>query len=72
MVDGMTATGSWEERTSPTGYYKGAVYRGALQFLVAPSGGQLTCPGPADMPLSGCQCNHQQTAVRALQRCLLR
>lgn len=42
MVDGMTATGSWEERTSPTGYYKGAVYRGALQFLVAPSGGQLT------------------------------
>ena len=42
MVDGMTATGSWEERTSPTGYYKGAVYRGALQFLIAPSGGQLT------------------------------
>lgn len=42
MVDGMTATGSWEERTSPTGYYKGAVYRGALQFLVSPSGGQLT------------------------------
>jgi hypothetical protein len=42
MVDGMTATGSWEERTSPTGYYKGAIYRGALQFLVAPSGGRLT------------------------------
>ena len=42
MVDGMTATGSWEEPTSPTGYYKGAVYRGALQFLVAPSGGLLT------------------------------
>lgn len=42
MVDGMTATGSWEEQTSQTGYYKGAVYRGALQFLVAPSGGLLT------------------------------
>jgi len=42
MVDGMTANGSWEEETSPTGYYKGAVYRGALQFLVGPSGGLLT------------------------------
>lgn len=41
-LDGMTATGSWEERTSPTGYYKGAAYRGALQLLVSPSGGQLT------------------------------
>lgn len=41
-LDGMTATGSWEERTSPTGYYKGAVYRGAMQLLVNPSGGQIT------------------------------
>lgn len=41
-VDGLTATGSWEERTSPTGYYKGAVYRGAMQLLVAPSGGRMT------------------------------
>jgi hypothetical protein len=41
-VDGMVATGSWEERTSPTGYYKGAVYRGALQLLIDPSGGQMT------------------------------
>jgi hypothetical protein len=30
------------ERTSPTGYYKGAVYRGAIQLLTAPSGRQLT------------------------------
>lgn len=36
-VDGMFATGTWEERTSPTGYYKGAIYRGAIQLLVAPS-----------------------------------
>lgn len=41
-VDGMVATGSWEERTSPTGYYKGAVYRGALQLLIDPSGGQMS------------------------------
>ncbi len=41
-VDGMTATGTWEERTSPTGYYKGAVYRGAMQLLIEPSGGRMT------------------------------
>lgn len=41
-LDGVSATGTWEERTSPTGYYKGAVYRGAMQLLVAPSGRQLT------------------------------
>ena len=41
-LDGMSATGSWEERTSPTGYYKGAVYRGAIQLLITPSGRQLT------------------------------
>lgn len=38
----MTATGTWEQQTSPTGYYKGAVYRGAMQLLVSPSGGQMT------------------------------
>jgi len=36
-LDGMFATGTWEERTSPTGYYKGAIYRGAIQLLVSPS-----------------------------------
>jgi hypothetical protein len=41
-LDGFTATGTWAERTSPTGYYRGATYRGAIQFLVAPSGGQMT------------------------------
>jgi hypothetical protein len=41
-VDGMTATGSWAERTSPTGYYKGAVYRGAMQLLIEPSGARMT------------------------------
>jgi transcriptional regulator with XRE-family HTH domain len=36
-LDGMFATGTWEEKTSPTGYYKGAIYRGAIQLLVSPS-----------------------------------
>jgi hypothetical protein len=41
-LDGMTVTGTWEEQTSHTEYYKGAVYRGALQLLVSPSGGQMS------------------------------
>ncbi len=40
-VDGFTVTGTWVEHTSPTGYYKGAIYRGAIQLLASPSGGQL-------------------------------
>lgn len=35
-VDGSVATGTWSERTSPTGYYKGAVYHGTIQLLVDP------------------------------------
>jgi len=41
-LDGLFATGTWEERTSPTGYYKGAIYRGAIQLLVAPSQTKMT------------------------------
>ena len=41
-LDGLFATGTWQERTSPTGYYKGAIYRGAIQLLVAPSLTQMT------------------------------
>jgi hypothetical protein len=37
-VDGSIATGTWSERTSPTGYYKGAVYHGTLQLLIDPMG----------------------------------
>jgi hypothetical protein len=29
------ATGSWEEHTDPSGYYKGAVYHGAVQLVLA-------------------------------------
>lgn len=41
-VDGIFATGTWEERTSPTGYYKGAIYRGAIKLLVTPSLTKMT------------------------------
>jgi hypothetical protein len=38
----MSLTGTWEEKTSASGYYKGAIYRGALQLLVSPSGSSMT------------------------------
>jgi hypothetical protein len=41
-LDGLSATATWEEHTAPSGYYKGAVYRGTMELLVAPSGRQLT------------------------------
>lgn len=37
-VDGMVASGTWSEKTSPTGHYRGAVYHGTLQLLVNPMG----------------------------------
>lgn len=40
--DGAVVTGSWRERTSPTGYYKGAVYHGTLQMFVDPAGRRMT------------------------------
>ncbi len=33
---GSIATGTWSERTSPTGYYAGATYHGTVQLLVDP------------------------------------
>ena len=33
---GAIATGTWTERTSPVGYYQGAVYHGAIQLAVGP------------------------------------
>lgn len=35
-VDGSVATGTWLERTSPTGHYRGAVYHGTVQLLIDP------------------------------------
>lgn len=37
-VDGPALTGKWMERTSSVGYYKGAVYHGAIQLLIDPTG----------------------------------
>ncbi|MGH3924384.1 MAG: hypothetical protein ACRDTT_16230 [Pseudonocardiaceae bacterium] len=37
-IDGSIATGTWIERTSPAGYYKGAVYHGTVQLIVNPMG----------------------------------
>ena len=41
-VSDSIVTGTWVERTSPTGYYKGAVYRGTIQLLVDPTGRRMT------------------------------
>jgi hypothetical protein len=41
-VNDSTATGTWIERTSPMGYYKGAIYRGAIQLLIDPTGSVMT------------------------------
>jgi hypothetical protein len=33
-INGELATGIWQETTSPTGAYKGAVYEGAVQLII--------------------------------------
>ena len=35
-IDDDVATGSWQEETNPDGYYKGAIYYGAIQLVVSP------------------------------------
>ncbi|WP_121002037.1 hypothetical protein [Saccharothrix australiensis] len=40
-VAASVVSGSWRERTSPTGYYGGAVYHGTLQMIVDPSGRRM-------------------------------
>jgi hypothetical protein len=37
-MSGSVATGTWSERTSPVGYYRGSVYHGALQLVSDPMG----------------------------------
>jgi len=36
------ATGTWSERTSPTGYYRGATYHGTIQLLLDPLGRSMS------------------------------
>lgn len=38
LLNGSVGTGTWSERTSPTGYYRGAVYHGAIQVVLDPLG----------------------------------
>jgi transcriptional regulator with XRE-family HTH domain len=40
-VEKAVTTGTWREQTSPTGYYKGAVYHGTLQLVVDPAGRRM-------------------------------
>jgi hypothetical protein len=40
-VDRNIATGTWREETSPSGFYAGAVYHGAIQLLVEPTGRRM-------------------------------
>jgi hypothetical protein len=41
-VDDDLATGVWEETTAPAGEFKGAVYSGALQLVIAKDGKKMT------------------------------
>jgi hypothetical protein len=40
-VNGTIATGTWTERTSPTGHYRAATYQGLIQLVVDPTGRQM-------------------------------
>ncbi len=35
-------TGSWSERTSPTGHYRAATYHGVVQMVLDPTGYTMT------------------------------
>lgn len=40
-IDGNVVTGTWKEQTAGDGYYQGAVYHGAIQLLVEPTGRKM-------------------------------
>jgi hypothetical protein len=40
-LSGAIATGTWTERTSTVGYYRGAVYHGTIQLVVSPQGRRI-------------------------------
>jgi hypothetical protein len=41
-ANGQVITGTWTEETNPEGYYQGAVYHGAIQLLLEPTGHRMT------------------------------
>jgi hypothetical protein len=40
-ANGQVITGTWTEETNPGGYYQGAVYHGAIQMLLEPTGHRM-------------------------------
>ena len=42
IANGQVLTGTWTEETNPAGYYQGAVYHGAIQLLLEPTGRKMT------------------------------
>ena len=40
-ANGQVLTGTWTEETNPSGYYHGAVYHGAIQLLLEPTGRKM-------------------------------
>ncbi len=40
-VNGQVVTGTWTEETNSEGYYQGAVYHGAIQMLIDPTGHRM-------------------------------
>ena len=42
MVTSPAVTGTWREKTSPDGYYRGAVYHGALQLMSDATGRRMS------------------------------
>jgi hypothetical protein len=40
-ANGQVITGTWTEETNPDGYYGGAVYHGAIQLLLEPTGHRM-------------------------------
>ncbi|MBN9736572.1 MULTISPECIES: hypothetical protein [unclassified Pseudonocardia] len=41
-TEGVLVTGTWHERTSPTGHYRAASYHGTVQLVLDPTGTALT------------------------------
>lgn len=76
-VTTSVATGTWREQTSPTGYYKGAVYHGNLQMVVDPAGrrmrgmwlgfGRDFTINTGQWELNHCDSDISKTAQRAYQ-----
>lgn len=41
-TEGSLVTGTWRERTSPSGHYRAAAYHGVVQFVLDPTGATMS------------------------------